>query len=188
VRQRLRNEIAGATYHVVARGVDRRRIFVDDEDYETYTGFLGTVVRRQGWNLLCYCLMPNHVHLLIETPETNLANGMQWLHARYALAFNRRHERKGHLFEAPYKSPMVECEEDFVRAVGYIVVNPVAAVLCKRSREWPWGSDAAVTANGRIPRWLAHELLLEKLEAMTGLDCYADLVASCEREHARRPY
>src|SRR2546423_11038050 len=99
---RLRNEIAGATYHVMARGVDGRRIFVDDHDYERYTGLLGDVVRRQGWHLLCYCLMPNHVHLMIETPEATLANGMQWLHSRYALAFNRRHGRKGHLFEAPY--------------------------------------------------------------------------------------
>jgi REP element-mobilizing transposase RayT len=74
-----RNEIAGGIYHVIARGVDRRRIFADSEDYETYMRLLATVTRRQGWHLLCYCLIPNHVHLMIETPETNLANGMQWV-------------------------------------------------------------------------------------------------------------
>src|SRR3954464_10924514 len=96
---RLRNELAGATYHVMARGADRRRIFVDDDDYRAYTRLLATVTRRQEWRLLCYCLMPNHVHLLIEVPETNLGNGMQWLQSRYALEFNARHHRSGHLYE-----------------------------------------------------------------------------------------
>src|SRR3954452_6470265 len=96
---RLRNEIGGGIYHVTARGVDRRRIFVDDQDYETYTRLLAGVVERQGWYLLSYCLMPNHVQLLIETPDPNLGNGMQWLHSRYALAFNLRHARSGHLSE-----------------------------------------------------------------------------------------
>src|ERR1051325_6327587 len=111
MRRRLRSEVAGGTSHVSARGVDRRRTFVDDEDYETYTKWLATVVRRQGWHLLCFCLMPNHVHLLVETPETNLGNGMQLLHGQYALAFNRRHDRTGHLFETRYKSPLVNSDE-----------------------------------------------------------------------------
>src|SRR3954462_10792595 len=100
-----RNEVAGDRYHVMARGADRRRIFVDDEDYRAYIRLLATVVRRQGWNLLCYCLMPNHVHLLIETTEANLGNGMQWLQSRYALEFNARHHRVGALYEARFRSP-----------------------------------------------------------------------------------
>jgi REP element-mobilizing transposase RayT len=175
---RLRNEQAGATYQVVARGVDRRRIFVDDDDYRTYTGLLGTVIVRQGWHLLCYCLMPNHVHLLIETPETNLGNGIQWLHGRYARAFNKRHDRVGHLFEAPYKSPIVT-EETLVRTVGYIVANPMAASLCKGAADWPWGSHRAV-AHDEPPEWLAHARLLEQLEDAAGFRCYGDLVTARE--------
>jgi REP-associated tyrosine transposase len=178
---RLRNEVAGGTYHVFARGVDRRRMFVDDKDYGTYTRQLAMVTRRQGWHLLCYSLMPNHVHLMIETPETNLGNGMQLLHGRYALAFNRRHIRTGHLFEARYRSPMVETETAFVRLIGYIVANPVAAVLAKRAADWPWGSHRLVAANGSVPGWLAHERMLERLEGITGLRCYEDLVATHER-------
>src|SRR4051812_11393786 len=106
-----RDEIAGGTYHVIARGVERRRIFVDDDDYERYTRLLASVVRQKGWLLLCHCLMPNHVHLMIEIPEPNLASGMQWLHSRYALYFNERHGRDGHLFGARFKSPRVETEE-----------------------------------------------------------------------------
>jgi len=176
-----RNEVPGGIYHVIARGVDRRRIFVDDTDYERYTGLLATVVRRQGWHLLCYCLMPNHVHLLIETPETNLGNGMQWLQSRYALAFNERHVRVGHLFEAPYKSPLVTTDQQLVTTVGYIVANPLAAALCRRVTDWPWGSHAAVCASEPAPRWLAHERLMGILEAITGSRCYAELVATRER-------
>jgi putative transposase len=178
-----RNEIAGGIYHVIARGVDRRRMFVDDEDYQTYTRLLATVTRRQGWHLLCYCLMPNHVHLMIETPETNLANGMQWLHSLYVLAFNERHSRSGHLFEARYKSLLVETDEAFVRLIGYIAVNPVAAALCKRARDWRWGSHALLTSNGSAPAWLAHRRLVDQLEAITHSRCYLELVATREREH-----
>ena len=181
VAQRLRNEQAGATYHVTARGVDRRRIFVDDEDYETYTRLLATVTERQGWHLLCYCLMPNHVHLMVETPETNLGNGVQWLHSRYALAFNERHRRDGHLFSAPYKSPLVRTDGAFVRLIGYIAVNPVVARLCKRACDWPWGSHAVVTSNGGAPAWLAHRRLIDYLEGITASRCYAELVATWER-------
>ena len=181
VSPRLRNEIAASTYHVVARGVDRRRIFVDDEDYETYTRLLRIVTERQGWHLLAYCLMPNHVHLMIETPETNLANGMQWLHSRYALAFNERYERKGHLFEAPYKSGRIETDEQFVSCVGYIVVNPVAAALSKKAEDWPWGSHPATVADNQVRQWHAHARLVDRLEASTGLRCYAELVAAREQ-------
>ena len=174
-----RDEQPGGTYQVVARGVDRRRIFVDEEDYRTYTRLLALVVERQGWRLLCYCLMPNHVHLLIEITDANLSNGMQWLHGIYARYFNDRHERVGHLFEAPFKSPIVT-DETLVRTVGYVVVNPLDAALCKRAREWPWCSHASV-ADGLRPEWLAHERLLDRLEEAAGFKCYGDLVEARER-------
>jgi REP element-mobilizing transposase RayT len=183
VASRLRNEIAGATYHVIGRGVDRRRMFVDDEDYGTYTRLLATATRRQGWHLLSYCLMPNHVHLMIETPETNLGNGMQWLHSLYALAFNDRHCRGGHLFEGRYKSPLVETDEAFIRVTGYIAVNPVAAGLCRHASDWRWGSHALLTSTGSAPAWLAHRRLVDRLEEITSSRCYPELVATSEREH-----
>src|SRR5689334_17674881 len=107
MRPRLRNEQAGATYHVMARGVDRTTIFLEEDDFERYTKLLGYVVDRQRWRLMAYCLMPNHVHLLIETPKPNLGNGMQLLQGRYARAFNEKYGRKGHRFETRYLSPMV---------------------------------------------------------------------------------
>jgi putative transposase len=177
-----RNEEAGAIYHVMARRVDRRRMFVDDSDYETYTRLMAKVTQRKGWHLLSFCLMPNHVHLMVETPDTNLGDGMRNLQSQYALAFNKRHCRQGTLFESRFKSPKIKTEAAFIRLVGYIAVNPVAAALCKRARDWPWGSDAMVAPPKIPPVWLAHERLLEQLEAMTGARCYHDLVAMWERD------
>jgi REP element-mobilizing transposase RayT len=179
---RLRGEEPGAIYHVMARGVDRRRIFVDDEDYDAYTGLLGAAARRYRWHLLCYCLMPNHVHLMIETPETTLGDGMQWFHSIYVRRFNKRHGRRGHLFEERFKSPKVRSDEAFIRLVGYIALNPVAATLCKRASDWRWGSHRVVAKSGRLPSWLAHRRLREHLEAMIGSDCYEAIVEARERE------
>lgn len=179
--ERIRNELAGGIFHVIARGVDRRRIFVDDDDYETYTALLAAVVRRQGWHLLAYCLMPNHIHLIVETPTTNLGNGIQWLHGRYARAFNRRHGRKGHLFETRYLSPLVPDEESLARTAGYVVVNPLAASLCHRSSDWPWGSHAKIANDEHVPAWLAHDRLVKQLAVSPAFHSYADLIAAREQ-------
>jgi putative transposase len=159
----------------MARGVDRRHIFVDDEDYAVYRDLLGAVVERQRWRLLTYSQMPNHVHLLVETPETNLGNGMQWLHSRYARYFNTRHGRSGHLFEDRFRSPLITCDADLVRTTRYIVRNPVAARLVARPEDWKWGSHAAV-ASAAAPVWLGHDRLEERLEAIPGAASYATLI------------
>jgi REP element-mobilizing transposase RayT len=161
----------------MARGVDRRRIFVDDDDFETYKRLLGFVVERQGWRLLSFCLMPNHVHLLIQTPDPNLGNGMQLLHGQYARAFNQRHSRVGHLFENRFASPLITNEGNLVRTVRYIVQNPVAARLCDKPEEWPWASHKAVAAK-KVPDWLAHPYLCEVLDGIIGAVDYAKLVSA----------
>jgi REP element-mobilizing transposase RayT len=177
VPRKPRNEHAGAIYHVFARGVNRQRVFVDDEDYERYTSLLGATVRRQGWHCLSYCLMPNHVHLLIETPEPNLGAGMQWLHGLYAQTFNERHHRVGHVFQDRYRCEPIDDEVQLITVVGYIVLNPVAATLCARPQDWRWGSHASLMSL-RPPMWLGHERLAEHLEGATGSRCYADLVSA----------
>jgi REP element-mobilizing transposase RayT len=83
----------GAVHHVFARGNDRGLIYLDDADRAEYLRLLGQVVRWKRWRCLSFCLMDNHLHLLVETPEANLASGMQWLHGRFAQLFNERHDR-----------------------------------------------------------------------------------------------
>ena len=177
-----RNEVAGLIYQCVARGVDRRRIFVDEADFRKYIALLAAVVQRQGWKLYCFCLMPNHVHLLIQTVDANMGNGMQWLQSRYALYFNERHARAGHLFETTYKSSALTTDGAFINMVGYIVVNPVDAALCRHAEEWPWGSHAIVTDPfAPAAPWLAHRELVFQLDGMTGVrGAYSELVAAHE--------
>ena len=166
---RIRNEAPGAIHHVFARGVLRQRLFHDAEDYERYIKLLATVVKREGWLVLDFCLMPNHVHLLIETPEPNLGKGMQWLHSNYAGSFNDRYERRGegHVFQGPYGNVRVEDDLHLMRVATYVAFNAVAAGLCRERSEWPW-SAAGLLRVGSKPPWLAHDRLCNLLESMTG--------------------
>jgi hypothetical protein len=124
------------------------------------------------------------VHLMIETPTTNLGRGMQWLHGNYARSFNDRHVRTGHLFGERYKSPVVGAD-GLVRVAGYIALNPVRAALRANPSDWPWSSHADVTVNSPAPTWLAHDRLTDLL-AEIDAPTYADLVAAREREDAAR--
>ena len=98
------------------------------------------VVRRYGWGLHAHCLMTNHFHLLVETPEPNLSEGMHRLNGGYAHYFNDRYELDGHLFDRRFGSRLVETDEDFAGALSYIAFNPVKAGLCDHPWEWRWSS------------------------------------------------
>src|SRR4051794_22290069 len=97
-----RQDAEPGVHHVWARGVARQVIYRDDADRRRYLTLLGDVVDRKGWRCLTYCLMDNHVHLLVEVPACSLGVGMQWLHGRYAEHFNERHGRSGHVFQGRY--------------------------------------------------------------------------------------
>jgi putative transposase len=129
---------AGAHYHGMARGVDGQRIYRVDDDYERFIRLLLIVERRCGWVTQAFCLMPNHYHLLIETPIPNLPAGMQYLNGVYAQGFNRRYGRVGHLFQARYESPVIEDETYLETLIAYVLGNPVAAGLCRRTTDWSW--------------------------------------------------
>ncbi len=92
-----------------------------------------------------YCLMSNHYHLLIETPEPNIANGMQWLNSTYAHRFNEKYERIGHLFQRRYARRLIVDDEHLREVIRYIPLNPVRAGLCKRPEDWPWSSYRATS-------------------------------------------
>src|SRR3712207_2854806 len=108
-----RVEVGGGVFHVWARGNDRCRIYVDDSDREIYLAILAHVARSRSWHVLAYCLMDNHVHLVVETPSTNLADGMRFLHGLYAQDFNERRGRVGHLFQGRYGARLLDTDEAF---------------------------------------------------------------------------
>ena len=136
--RRPRNETEPGVHHVYARGVEKRVIFLDDDDRRLYLALLRGVVDSFDWACHAYCLMTNHVHLLIQTFEPNLGRGMHALHGLYARLFNERYERVGHLFQNRFGSRQVHDEVQLARVAAYIFENPVAAGLCATPDEWAW--------------------------------------------------
>jgi REP element-mobilizing transposase RayT len=184
-----REERAGGVYHVYARGNDRERIFVTDADRQLYLALLGKVTTQRRWRTLAYCLMANHVHVLIETVAPNLAVGMQRLQGVYARTFNRRHGRTGHLFERRYGAVPVSSDAQLQEVARYIALNPVTAGLCARPERWPWSSHAAVTVRAVAPAWLDVGRLLEYFASAGGdpVERYERLVADRREAGKQRP-
>jgi len=135
-------------------------LFVDDVDRAKYLELLAQVVVRQRWRLLAYCLLGNHMHLLVETPEPNLGDGMRRLHGAYGRWFNDRHRLIGHVFEKRYGSELVRDEDYLFTLVAYIANNPVRAGLCAEPGGWRW-SSYAYTLDGTAPPWLDAARLFE---------------------------
>ena len=136
----------------MSRGVRRFAIYIDDADYREFLRLLSIVKRRYGWHCLAYCLIVNHYHLVIETPEANLSLGMQWLNSRYAEYFNGRYGHAGHVFERRFRDVVVRDERHLAELFRYIVLNPVRAGLCRDGAQWPWSSLAEAT--GAVSPWL----------------------------------
>ena len=141
---------------MTGRGNRRQAIFLDSADRATYLWMLDELGRVRGWVGHAYCLMPNHYHLVLETPEADLSAGMQWLNGRYAQAFNQRHAVDGHLFQGRFYSGQVEGNWHLLELSRYLARNPVDAGLCRHPRDWPWGSYRAVAGMERpaAPRFL----------------------------------
>ena len=121
----IRVEFPGAVYHVTARGNERRAIFRDDQDRRRFLETIGEMVEQFGVLVHAYCLMPNHYHLVVETPRGNLSQAVGWLQVTYTVRFNRRHRRSGHLFQGRFKAQVVEADAYAQGLVEYIHLNPV---------------------------------------------------------------
>lgn len=156
----LRIQFPGAVYHVTSRGNARGMIFDDDFDRERFLNVLTSVVEKQRWLCHAYCLMGNHFHLLIETPEANLSRGMRQLNGIYTQAFNRRHGRCGHLFQGRFKAILVDKGNYLLTLCRYIVLNPVAARIAPDPGAWAWSSYLATAGLMPSPEFLSTDWLL----------------------------
>jgi putative transposase len=177
----IRIEVAGGWYHVTARGNERRRIFADERDRVRFVELLAEQTQRFGLRLHAYALMDNHYHLLVETPQTNLSQAMQWLGVSYTTWFNRRHGRVGHLFQGRFKAIVLEAETASVELSRYLHLNPVrvgrlglgktgqqrsalgmvgkpdvklVAERLERLRGYLWSSYRAYVGRAKKPEWL----------------------------------
>jgi REP element-mobilizing transposase RayT len=158
--RKLRLEYEGAIYHVMNRGDRREPIFHDDKDREMFVETLGQAAQKTGWQIHAYCLMPNHFHLVVETPQANLVAGMKWFLGTYTGRFNRRHKLFGHLFSGRYKSLIVDGSGNgYLRTVcDYVHLNPVRARLLSSEQKlgrYRWSSYRDyLRPAGRRPVWM----------------------------------
>ena len=163
--RRPRLQIPGGAYHVTARGVAGLPLFRGDHDRSFFLDVLAEVVNRRGWSCHAFCLMTTHYHLLVRTPEGDLASGMQRLNAHYAQEFNRRHGGRGHVFERRYSSTVIEREGHLIELCRYLALNPVRARICSSPADWPWSSYRAFLGLAPRPSYLAVEWLLANFGA-----------------------
>ena len=158
----LRIEYPGAVYHVLCRGNNRQKIFRDDLDRRRYLEKLVHYCELKEVSLLGYCLLSNHIHLLVETPQGNLSKMMQAFQTSYTLYSNRRHGRSGHVFEQRYKALLVDKDNYLLQVSRYIHRNPVEAKLVGRPQDYRWSSYGAYV-NAKAVRGLSTSLVLEQL-------------------------
>jgi putative transposase len=156
----LRIEYPGAIYHVMNRGDRREPIFRDDRDHTRFLETLGEVCIKTDWQVHAYCLMKNHFHLVVETPNANLVAGMKWFLGTYTARFNRRHQLFGHLFSGRYKALVVDGSGNgYLKTVcDYVHLNPARARLLTPEqplRDYPWSSwPDYLKSPAERPRWL----------------------------------
>jgi REP element-mobilizing transposase RayT len=156
----LRIEYAGALYHVTARGDRREDIYLDDEDRQIWLQQLAQVCGRFNWRCHAWCQMDNHYHILIETAEGNLSQGMRQLNGVYTQKSNRRHNRVGHVFQGRYKAILVQKDSYLLELSRYIVLNPVRAGIVNNVADWEWSSYHAMINDKAAPEWLETDWLL----------------------------
>ena len=168
----------------MSRGDQREAIFLDDQDRSEFLRTLGDACQKTGWQVHAYCLMNNHFHLVVETPQPNLALGMKWLLGTYTQRFNRRHRQWGHLFGGRYKAQLIdERSSDYLlKACNYVHLNPVRAGIVARDKKlesFRWSSYPAY----RRPKLRTSWLRVDRLFGEHGLQ---EDTAATRREFERR--
>lgn len=156
----LRLEYAGALYHVTSRGNRQEAIYEQDTDRESFLVVLANVCETYNWVCHAYCLMDNHYHLLVETPDANLSKGMRQLNGVYTQKFNRAYRQVGHVFQGRYKAILIEKDSYLLELSRYIVLNPVRARMVRSAMEWRWSSYRATVGEQATPCWLNTDWLL----------------------------
>jgi REP element-mobilizing transposase RayT len=164
--RKQRIQYPGAIYHIMSRGDRREDIFLDDVDRYDFLKTLAEACHKTSWQVHAYCLMKNHFHLVVETPEANLIDGMRWLQSTYTIRLNNRHKLFGHVFSGRYKALLVDGSgTGYLKTVcDYVHLNPVRASLLRPEQplpSYPWSSLSWYSAAPEHrPRWMRVDRVL----------------------------
>ncbi|MCJ7745081.1 MAG: transposase [Actinobacteria bacterium] len=158
--RKLRVQFQGAFYHVMSRGTSKQPIFLCDGDCLDFLSILAEVVNRFAWVCYAYCLMGNHYHVLIETLQPSLSEGMHALNSEYCNSFNRKYGRVGHVLQGRYDSPLVKDESHLLELTRYIVLNPVRHGAARKPEEWRWSSFRSMIGLAPVPSFLEISFIL----------------------------
>lgn len=164
----LRIEYPGAVYHVTSRGNEKKPVFKDDTDRENFLNAVQHVNKRYNWICHAYCLMTNHYHLLIETPDGNLSIGMRQLNGVYTQLFNKWHGRTGHLFQGRYKAILIQKDSHLLEVCRYVVLNPLRAKMIERPEDWKWSSYLATAGKTKAHPCLTTDWVLGQFSRKRG--------------------
>lgn len=159
-----RVQVANVVYHVNTVGAGGIDVFLDGDDRSRFLRILAYVTEKHGWRCHLYCLLSNHYHLVVTTPQPNLAAVMHVLNGLYAQTFNKRHARKGHLFGARYHDEIVSTEAHALAVCSYVPLNPWRAGLCEQPEHWPWSSYASTLGLRKSPWFLDDEWVLRQFD------------------------
>ena len=172
----LRIEYPGAFYHVTSRGNEQKDIFKSRNDREQFCSYLKSSAERYGANVHAYCLMSNHYHLLLETPEGNLSQIMRHINGAYTTYFNSKRKRAGHLFQGRYKAILIEADEYAAELSRYLHLNPVKAGMVAKPQEYEWSSYRYYLGQTATPAWLRTDFVLSYFGGMAGMENYREFV------------
>ena len=164
----LRIEYSGAVYHITSRGNEKKAVFKDDQDRINFLNTLQHVNKRYNWLCHAYCLMTNHYHLLIETPDGNLSLGMRQLNGVYTQLFNKRHQRTGHLFQGRFKGILIQKDSHLLEVCRYVVLNPLRARIGESPKEWKWSSYNAFAGKAKPHPSLTTDWVLGQFSGKRG--------------------
>jgi len=158
--RQLRIEYPGAYYHVFSRGNQKQPIYLSEDDCFFFLKCLREAHEKFGVIVHVYCLMPNHYHLILETPQGNLSSIMHFLNTTYTLYFNTKHKRCGHLFQGRFKSILIEAQSYAQELSKYIHLNPVRSGIVELPEQYPWSSYEQYRGSAMPEKWLETAFIL----------------------------
>jgi REP element-mobilizing transposase RayT len=185
----LRIQYPGAFYHITSRGNERKAIFKSIKDREKFLSYLETATERYNARIISYCLMDNHYHLFLKTPEGNLSQIMRHINGAYTTYFNTKRQRSGHLFQGRYKAILVEADEYATELTRYIHLNPVRAGVVEDPAVYPWSSFKYYIGLKKSPEWLVVNFILDAFGRTysTAYKAYRDFVNALVKQEYESP-